>query len=123
MRRREKWLAGRMCSWNPVAHEHVQAVVFVVEHFAPVAVAGVAGHVISKHQYDVGVWDTHALHSVVHTQRVGDMAVVVPEPGRAHKHCPVVAVAAAGASLCRDKHTQRNDRHNSPRDVGSYRHC
>lgn len=52
----------------------------VVENSGGKDVSWVAGDIIGEHENDIGVGDAQAFDSPVHGKRVGNMAVVEPEP-------------------------------------------
>ncbi|KAI6759758.1 hypothetical protein HG530_010438 [Fusarium avenaceum] len=55
-------------------------------------VAGVASHVVGKHEDDLRVGDTQTLDGSVHGEDIGEMAVVEPEPRRADENSPVAGM-------------------------------
>jgi hypothetical protein len=63
-------------------------------HAAWSRVARIAGHVISQHQDNVGVWHAHPFDGPIDSQRVGDVPVVEPEARCADQNRPVVRVRA-----------------------------
>ena len=59
-------------------------------------IARVAGHVIGKHEDDLGVRDAQALHCAVEGEDIGEMAVVEPEARGSHEDGPVGGVFCGG---------------------------
>lgn len=67
-------------------------------------VARVAGHVVGKHEDDLGVGDAEALDGAVDGEHVGYVAVVEPEARRADDDGPVAGVLGQhqGGRECRE---------------------
>ncbi|KAI6769197.1 hypothetical protein HG531_010301 [Fusarium graminearum] len=55
-------------------------------------IAGIASHVIGKHEDDLGVGNTETLNGSVHGEDIGEVAVVEPEPRCADQNSPVAGM-------------------------------
>lgn len=65
---------------------------FVVEDTPREGIAGIAGHVVGKHEDDLGVGDSQTFDGAVEGEGVGQVSIVEPESGGADQNGPVGGV-------------------------------